>query len=199
MPSTVVDVDPGLQVQAVSVVLATGEKKLSGHLRQAEFPVISLYVPSKQLVHTTPSFPNHPGGHLQAESAVTPVDVVVEFGGQSRQLVLALNALYLPIAHNVHAPLTPLNLPVLHGHIKPALIGLLAFKTNARILAGAIESAISNVPSLSVKIIEFMSPNLAVAPVPSAKAANECEPAIVVTISVSKFMALILKLSRSAK
>jgi len=85
-------VNPALQVQAVIVLLATGEKEFEGQPRQAELPVKSLYVSPKQFVHVAPSFPVHPALQVQAVIVIVATGEK-EFEGQPRQAELPVNSL----------------------------------------------------------------------------------------------------------
>ena len=66
------NINPLLQMQPLSALVATGEKEFAGQLRQLALPVENLYVFCSQFVHVPPSTPVHPCRHMQLVSEVDP-------------------------------------------------------------------------------------------------------------------------------
>ena len=84
-------------------VLSAGESLLSGHARQSEDPVESLYVPVAQGEHVPPSGPEYPTLHTQPVGASLALgELLLE--AQSLHAALPVFALYSPSTQAVQAP-----------------------------------------------------------------------------------------------
>ena len=93
--------EPALQVQAVTILLPTGEWAFAGQLAQVSSPVAILYFPATHSVHVSPPEPVEPA--LQIHSVIVELpDGEVEWVGHVVHEVLPIEE-YVPGEQVLHA------------------------------------------------------------------------------------------------
>jgi hypothetical protein len=93
----------------------------AGHGTHGALLLLSLYLPSAQLVHGPPAAPSNPVLHVQFATAVAAMCGSKLPGGHVVQFAVPFVSLYLPATHATHGPPSGPLYPTLHGQrLEPA-------------------------------------------------------------------------------